>query len=313
MDPIDISYYPKIYSIFQWVSVPTTFVNLLGLYVIWFGTPKRIGNYKNYMCYLQINAILYDLILVYLIFPICAIPAGGCFSMGVLPKFGITAWVQMSLGFGIMTSFLAAIAIAFFSRQQAILDEGHRLKFSKRTGKLVCILIALHPLYYVVPAGLCILMLNDEQQAHAYHYVTHPIVKNFISQPSYYALEAKMRFITVPAATIYNSVVFYGFIYLIVPSYLQIQSFKVATTSRKTLKMQRRWLNSLLVQTATFYFIYMFPAFCLFDMADHPIVQPWHRVNDRFVHLLWQLSKIPLSMDLANNGGDKRKRSGKDK
>ncbi|CAJ0567078.1 unnamed protein product, partial [Mesorhabditis spiculigera] len=149
MEPVDINDYPEIYFVFQCVSVPATLLNLFGLYVIWFGTPKRVGNYKTYLCYLQINAILYDLILVYLIFPVFSFPAGGAYSMGMLPKLGIKAWGQM----------------------------------------------------------------------------THPIVKNFISQPTYYGLQAEMKVITVPAVSVYNTIIFWGFSYLIIPSYLQIRAW----------------------------------------------------------------------------------------
>ncbi|CAJ0576773.1 unnamed protein product, partial [Mesorhabditis spiculigera] len=231
MDPVDISDYPEIYFVFQCVSVPATLLNLFGLYVIWFGTPKRVGNYKTYLCYLQINAILYDLILVYLIFPVFSFPAGGAYSMGLLPKLGIAAWGQMSLGFGISTSFLAAIAIAFFSRQQTILGDGHWMKLSESAGKLICILIALHPLYFIIPLGFWVLAINDEEKALAFHYATHPIVKNFISQPTYYRLQAEMKVITVPAVSVYNSIIFWGFSYLIIPSYLQIRGLKAATTT----------------------------------------------------------------------------------
>ncbi|CAJ0576944.1 unnamed protein product, partial [Mesorhabditis spiculigera] len=258
---IDISHYPAVHSVFRFLSVPFTLINILGLYVIWKCTPRRVGSYKNYMLFLQLNAILYDLIFSFLIFPIFSFPAGGGYSLGCLSELGISVSVQMPLGFATVAAFLSALGIALFSRQQTILHHGHRFKYSEEKALRICVLITLHPFYLVVPAVLLVMYFVDTTKGMAYHYSKYPLLEEFFVQPTYYAVNVEMKYACISSINLMLFLTILGFVYLITPTFLELQKLKKSTISQKTLELQQKWLKSLTIQTSTFLILFVLPMF----------------------------------------------------
>ncbi|CAJ0924558.1 unnamed protein product, partial [Mesorhabditis belari] len=91
---VSVDSFPIIQSWLSIFSVPALFFNLLGVYIIYVGTPKRLGSYKYYLLTMQLTGAVFDFGLIFFTFPISATPILGGYFLGLASSFGVSTISQ---------------------------------------------------------------------------------------------------------------------------------------------------------------------------------------------------------------------------
>ncbi|CAJ0951756.1 unnamed protein product, partial [Mesorhabditis belari] len=233
---------------------PCVLLNFYGLLVIYVATPPQMESFQRYILTVQYLGILNDLILSYGVFVIFSFPAWGLIPIGLFVAFGIPTQIELIVWFGCVTTFIAALLVALFQRQQAITPVDHWAKLSKRTVQVIELAVYLHPFYSVVPIIYYLFTLNDLNVAIQYNYQSWPQLQQFYQSPSYWTMQGNIAEIFGHAIVgRYVNVILLVLIVLYIVIYWTLYKLR-HIFSERTLMLQKKWIRNLNTQTVTYFF-----------------------------------------------------------
>ncbi|CAJ0569739.1 unnamed protein product, partial [Mesorhabditis spiculigera] len=154
----------EIFTWMEYASVVGMCINLFGLWLIGFHTPKSMRDFGIALTAYQIVVLLTDILLSWILSPYFIFPVPGGYPTGWLWELGVSTQLQTSMGLALALHTEALLMIMFMLRHQAIMPATHLLKFRPRP--MLCFYVALQLFVYVLVLVMsCIIFHDDDQVA----------------------------------------------------------------------------------------------------------------------------------------------------
>ncbi|CAJ0932689.1 unnamed protein product, partial [Mesorhabditis belari] len=222
-------------------------LNLVGLVAVIYGNPRMLAHYRRYLIVYQVYSLVTDLAIGGLALPILAFPDTGGFSIGILTDFGISTEIQLTIGIYLVGALFGAKIVIFLERQQAALHQEHPFRLCKIAHEWATKFLYIGPILLSFAVSL-MCALNDVKKAIKSSSLRYPQLQQFISNPNYFGFQD--GFDTAIALILFLLVLVAGALigFTTLPSFHAFRTQQLML-SEKTVRMQKKWLQNLCIQT----------------------------------------------------------------
>ncbi|CCD70334.1 Serpentine Receptor, class H [Caenorhabditis elegans] len=225
------------------VAIP---FHVLGTYCIFFQTPKTMGSVKYVMMNFHAWCILCDWMLAVMTIPYLLFPAMVGFPLGILKYFDVPIDIQVYLVAVGITAVYSSIVLIFENRYYMMFAQKTRWKYFR---VLLSTFNYTLSVVFFIPALLTVPEQNMAMNYVLQNYLYLP--PDLVKRSFIFAIEFK--WVVFPVATV---VLIYAAELNVVVALLSRNmknTMKMATYSKQTAMMQKKFIQAMYIQAAVFF------------------------------------------------------------